>query len=110
MHHGLGLDDTDLRKLQLFLCENPDYGDIIQGTGGVRKLRWFLLHKGKRGGIRILYLDIVSAEKLYLLYAYKKSDKADISEQERSEWARLVRTLKQCASKKQEAKNGKHCI
>ncbi|MCF0217358.1 MAG: hypothetical protein HUK21_12930 [Fibrobacteraceae bacterium] len=46
----LGLDDGELQKLEIFLCQNPDAGDVMQGTGGVRKLRWSLQGRGKSGG------------------------------------------------------------
>ena len=52
------LEDDSYRLLQSFLLEQPLSGDIIQGTGGLRKLRWSANGKGKRGGIRTIYLYI----------------------------------------------------
>ena len=52
-----GLDDEDLRELEIYLCLNPTSGDVIPGTGGLRKLLWSLEDKGKRGGLRTLYVD-----------------------------------------------------
>ena len=54
---GLQLDDEDLRAVEEYLCLQPDYGNVIKGTGGLRKLRWGLKSSGKRGGIRILYVQ-----------------------------------------------------
>jgi mRNA-degrading endonuclease RelE of RelBE toxin-antitoxin system len=49
------LDDDEYRKLQVFLAMQPDYGDLIQNTGGLRKIRWLAGGKGKRGGVRVIY-------------------------------------------------------
>jgi hypothetical protein len=74
----LGLDDEDLRELESYLSKNPESGDIIEGTGGVRKLRWNFKGRGKRGGIRTLYIDFVRYEKTYFITAYSKSDQDDL--------------------------------
>lgn len=55
----LGLNDDDLNELEIFLCKNPEAGDTIEGTGGIRKIRWALEGRGKSGGARIVYLDII---------------------------------------------------
>ena len=64
------LFDDDLRKLQEYLCINPEAGNLIQKTGGLRKLRWALSGKGKSSGIRVLYVDLASFEKLGNLSKY----------------------------------------
>ena len=69
----LELNDDDLQELELFLCKNPEIGDVLEGTGGVRKFRWALEGKGKSGGARIIYLDIVFASHIYLLTAFPKN-------------------------------------
>jgi hypothetical protein len=68
----LGLSDDDLKDLQEYLIINPETGSVIQGTGGVRKIRWALKNRGKSGGIRVLYIDFIVYEKIYLLMAYPK--------------------------------------
>ena len=98
---SLSLTDADLLELQMYLCANLDSGDVMQGTGGIRKIRWALHGKGKRGGIRVLYLDIVFAEKIYLLSLFAKSEKANLSKAERNELKNLVALIEQ------EAKHGK---
>ncbi len=50
------LEDEQYRQLQNFLLDNPLSGDVIIGTGGLRKLRWRLKDKGKQGGVRVIYL------------------------------------------------------
>ena len=59
---SLGLNDDDLNELEIFLCKNPDAGDTMKGTGGVRKLRWALDGRGKSGGARVIYLDKKEAQ------------------------------------------------
>ena len=63
----LGLDDSDLRRLQMELLEDPKVGDVMRGTGGVRKMRFAFEHKGKSGGVRVIYVDFEVYEKIYLL-------------------------------------------
>jgi hypothetical protein len=91
----LGLTDNDLKDLQEFLCINPEAGSVIQHTGGVRKLRWSLRDKGKSGGARILYVDFIMHEKIYLLTVYPKSKKENISEKEKKTIKELVTKLKE---------------
>ena len=97
---GLGLDDKDLRPLEEFLCLQPDYGNIIRGAGGLRKLRWGLKSKGKRGGLRILYVDFPSYERTYLIGAYKKTVKLDLTKRETEEVRKLILELKNELKKK----------
>ena len=66
---AMGLDDDDLRALQNLLIEDPDAGDVITGTGGARKVRIPLEGRGKSGGGRVIYVDIVVRERIYLLLA-----------------------------------------
>ena len=79
---ALGLTDDDLRIFQGFLQENISKGDIINGTGGARKIRW-ALDKGKSGGIRIIYVDFEIYEKVYLMLAYPKSVKDNLGDKEK---------------------------
>lgn len=78
----LGLDDNSLKKLQEEILENPQLGSVIQGTGGLRKMR-FALDSGKRGGIRVLYVDLVLHEEIYLITAYSKKSKEDLTDIEK---------------------------
>lgn len=90
----LELTDDDLKDLQEYLIMNPESGSMVQGTGGVRKLRWALKNRGKSGGIRILYIDFIVYEKIYLLMAYPKNVKENISEKEKKIIKQLVTDLK----------------
>ena len=62
-----------------YMARNPDSGDVIPGTGGLRKLRWGRAGSGKRGGARVIYFYYDVDIPLYLLFAYAKSDAADLS-------------------------------
>lgn len=90
----LGLNDDDLRELQEHLSVYPETGGIIKKTGGVRKMRWALKNKGKRGGIRVLYIDFIWHEKIYLLMVYPKSKKENITDNEKKVIRKLVEELK----------------
>ncbi len=54
---SLGLDDDDYHRLQDELLADPKVGAVMQGTGGVRKMRFAFEHKGKSGGVRVIYVD-----------------------------------------------------
>ena len=89
----LGLDDDDLTDLELFLCEHPDYGSVIPGTGGLRKMRWALKGRGKRGGARICYVDLIIHKKIYLITAYSKNEKENLSQDEKKVIKNMISIL-----------------
>jgi hypothetical protein len=72
------LSDEMYRRLQVHLVINPEAGDVIPNGGGLRKLRWRMEGKGKRGGLRVIYYRFDSA-RIYLLYVYRKSDQPDLT-------------------------------
>jgi hypothetical protein len=97
-HRGwrrIGLGEEDLRELQAYLLEHPSAGDLVQGTGGVRKLRWALPGRGKSGGVRTIYIDFSSRETIWLITVFGKNEKADLSAEERNEIRRFVKRLKE---------------
>jgi mRNA-degrading endonuclease RelE of RelBE toxin-antitoxin system len=67
------LTDDEYRKLQSFLVEDPGAGDVIRGSGGVRKLRWGAPGRGKRGGYRVIYYPKIEHGEIWLLTIYAKS-------------------------------------
>lgn len=89
----LGLDDNALMQLQDFILKNPDAGDIIQGTGGVTKLRWKLPNTGKSGGVRVLHIDFVQQQKIVLLNCYGKSVKDTLTDKEKAAFKELVKQI-----------------
>ena len=76
----LDLTDEHLSELEEYLLKNPSAGKVIKGTGGLRKLRWALSNTGKRGGIRVLYVDIVIHEELFMVTLFSKSEQDDLTE------------------------------
>lgn len=90
----MGLDDDDLKQLEEILLEDPLKGNVIQGTGGARKLRIQLEGRGKRGGGRVIYLDVFEKEKLYLLLAYPKNVQDNLTPAQEKSIKDLVDRLK----------------
>ena len=74
--------DDEYRLLQAALLENPEAGAVIVGSGGLRKIRWSLPGRGKRGGARMIYYYWVVRSRIYLLYAYSKSAKSDLTREQ----------------------------
>lgn len=73
------LSESELLALQVHLLAQPDIGRVIQGSGGVRKLRWAVPGRGKRGGLRVIYFFRPTHEEIWLLTLYAKNDADDIS-------------------------------
>lgn len=67
------LDDDDFFELQYALNENPEAGSVIPGSGGVRKLRWRMPGRGKRGGLRVIYYLRNARNEIWLLTLYPKN-------------------------------------
>ena len=85
--------DEDLRALQNFLIESPQAGDVIRGTGGLRKLRWALPGSGKRGGSRVIYYHLRDLGSIYLIYAYSKSDQEDLTPNQARQLTQLMKGI-----------------
>jgi len=85
------LTDAQFSALQWALGMAPDYGDIIPGTGGLRKVRWGIEGRGKRGGLRVIYYWSKPAGVIYLLLVFEKTRRVDLTVGERRALAKLVR-------------------
>ena len=72
------LSDDEYRMLQWHQQEKPDSGDIVRGSGGVRKVRWAPEGKGKSGGVRVIYYWKKSDYEIWMLTIYSKSEQATI--------------------------------
>jgi len=77
------LTDDDYRLLQEALLRRPGQGDVIEGTGGVRKLRWRERGRGKRGGLRLIYYWHTEREIFLMLFLYRKSDQKDLTAEQK---------------------------
>ncbi len=84
------MDDEERALLIGHLARNPFAGDAIPGTGGVRKMRWALQGRGKRGGARVIYFFHNETMPLFALTAYAKNERTDLSQAERNELRRLT--------------------
>ena len=76
------LSEDQYQELQKFLMSRADLGAIIPGSGGLRKLRWGVTGRGKRGGIRIIYYWKGASGRLHLLHLYLKNVTSDLSQHE----------------------------
>ncbi|WP_428347197.1 type II toxin-antitoxin system RelE/ParE family toxin [Moraxella nonliquefaciens] len=89
------MDDEEYRLLQTNLMKNPHQGDIVRGTGGVRKTRWSIDGKGKSGGSRIIYFFVDDAGIFFMLLAYPKSKQTTLSADEKKEMLKLTTAIKE---------------
>lgn len=87
------MDEAERSSLVLFLAFNPEAGDLVPGTGGVRKLRWALVGRGKRGGARVIYYFHSERMPLFVITAYAKNVRDDISDADRNDMKRLTKLL-----------------
>ncbi|MCU8697819.1 type II toxin-antitoxin system RelE/ParE family toxin [Enterobacter cloacae] len=84
------LDDDEYHKLHVFLATQPDYGDLIQNTGGLRKIRWLSGGRGKRGGVRVIYFHRTHEFEIRLLLIYRKGIKDDLSAREKAILKKMI--------------------
>ena len=91
----IGLTDEDLARLQAELLLDPMIGDVIPQTNGARKVRVQAKGHGKRGGARVIYVDVLVQERIYLLLAYPKNELTKLTSEQSKMVARLVTQLKE---------------
>jgi hypothetical protein len=77
------LTDDAYRDFQQYLATNPEAGDVIQDTGGLRKVRWSVPGGGKRGGVRVVYFHVSAQAHCRMLLIYRKGVKDDLSAAEK---------------------------
>jgi hypothetical protein len=94
------MTETERQDIIRYLAEHPKAGDLMEGTGGVRKLRWGRGGQGKSGGVRVIYYFHDDAMPLYLLTLFAKGDRANLTKAERNELAVLVTLLVQIWKRK----------
>ena len=90
----IGLNDADLLNLQIMLLKNPQSGPVMEGTGGIRKVRFPLENKGKSGSVRVCYTDFEEYEVTYLITAFTKNEQENLSAEEKTVLKKLVKVLK----------------
>ena len=84
------LSDDDYRTLQTVLMLRPEQGEIIRGTGGLRKIRWGGKGHGKRGGYRLIYYWDNQTDTFYILFIYPKNRQEDLTAKQRKLLSKLV--------------------
>lgn len=87
------MPEAERMKLVSFIAGNPGSGDLIPETGGLRKFRWALRGRGKRGGARVIYYFHNEQMPVFLLAAYAKNERADLTKAERNAMANLIPVL-----------------
>lgn len=90
----IGATQADIDRLEFMVASNPTVGDVIPGLGGIRKVRFRLGNKGKRGGGRAIYFLMVGDELAVMLFAYEKASQADLTEDQRRVAMALLQELK----------------
>jgi mRNA-degrading endonuclease RelE of RelBE toxin-antitoxin system len=73
------MDDDEYKLLQQSLAERPEQGTLIPGSGGLRKIRWRVQGKGKRGGTRIIYYWATQANTILMLFVFRKNEASDLT-------------------------------
>ncbi len=84
------MSDDEYRSLQEALIQRPDRGDIITGSGGLRKVRWKLEGRGKSGGVRVIYYWVVDDENIRMLYVYPKNKQENLTKEQIKTLKRIV--------------------
>ena len=91
----LGLDEDDLLALQKRLMDNPMAGDIIIGTGGARKIRFALPHKGKSSGARVIYVDVLHDKQIHLLMCYAKAKQEALTDEQKHQLRTIIKAIRE---------------
>ena len=88
------MSDPERRVMEAAIVADPGGAPLIRGTGGIRKLRWAGSGRGKRGGIRTIYFHHAGPQAIYMLTAYAKADRDDLTPADRKVLSRLVTAIK----------------
>jgi hypothetical protein len=97
---SVGLGDEDQQELENKLLENTSSGAVIPGTGGLRKLRWKIPGKGKRGGVRVLYVDFPVYKQLHFVSLLKKNEKENLTSDDKTIIGKLIKKIEESLSKR----------
>ena len=95
-------DDETQAEFKNYISLNPEAGDIIPGTGGIRKIRWQSSGHGKRGGSRVIYYVYSENYHIYLLYVYPKNIQVNLSDKEKKLFANVVSEIKKHIRQKED--------
>ena len=79
----IGATEAEVAALENAIAANPTAGDVVQGLGGIRKIRFGIRNRGKRGGGRAIYFLIVADDTVLMLSAYAKNEQKDLTNEQR---------------------------
>lgn len=88
------LKKEDFEEFIKNICENPEIGEVVPGTGGLRKARLKSVSGGKRGGFRVCYFDSKSREEIFFITIYQKNDKENLSQNDLKIYKELINEIK----------------
>ena len=91
---ALGFTDDDLAELQQFLLKNPEAGDIMVGTGGLKKIRVAFQGRGKSRSSRVCYVDFATFAKTYLIQVFSKEEQSNLTDAEKNAVKKVIGILK----------------
>jgi RelE toxin of RelE / RelB toxin-antitoxin system len=89
--------DAERQEFVDYIARNPETGDVIPDTGGVRKVRWRRRGMGKRGGVRVIYFYYNPTTPLFLLMVYAKAMRDDVTPDAKKAVAEFVASIKRAA-------------
>ncbi len=89
----IGLGDSELQSLQIMLLKDPESGPVMEGTGGIRKVRFPLRNQGKSGSIRVCYTDFAEYEVTYLITAFEKKEQENLTTEEKNQFSHRKNSL-----------------
>lgn len=91
--------DDEYRELQKYLCQHPKAGKVIRGCGGLRKIRWNVPGRGKRGGLRVIYY-IVTQDIILMVFVFRKNEAENITAEQASILKNLAQEIKESFDRK----------
>lgn len=94
----IGLSDDELLALQIMLLKDPESGPVMEGIGGIRKVRFPIANRGKSHSIRVCYTDFAEYEVTYLITAFEKKEQENLTDAEKNVLKKLVKALRDEAS------------
>ena len=97
--YALGFNEDDLAELQQYLIKNPDAGDTMVGTGGLRKIRYAFEGRGKSGSARVCYVDFEIHGRIVLIMVFAKNEMENLSKAERNNLKMLIARLEKSMEK-----------
>lgn len=84
------LSEEEYRLFQAALLDRPDSGKVIPGGGGLRKLRWGIEGRGKRGGVRVIYYLVTAKDTILLLFMYPKNVQDNLTQDQLRQLKKIV--------------------